>query len=363
MSKSILAATAIALLVGVSAAAIAQSGSDVRKNDRKIEKALDNRELIPIRPIRRVGPNDWPAGNPAARVDKPEDNVKAETTGQAPQDSTKQERARGEAKQEPVKPEPPKQDQAKQDGPKQDATRQDQAKQEPPKQETPKQEAKQDAANPQGQQPMPKTEQAQQPQNNAPPNNPPQQAVQQQQNQPNKQDNFASIRLGTDAQGRVAVNQQQERQIFSALRRQHLRPADVSVTIGAKAPADVRLGAVSADIVAVLPQFRGYSFFATRDELVIVEPTDRKVVALVPLNGSELATRPQRERNTERTERNSERSAERASKSRPPRADIDPPRNGARDGRGRGAQRGGNPQCTARRRACPGRSNASRRAG
>jgi len=294
MSRTILGASAAALILGVSAVAIAQSGGDVRSNDRKAEKALDHEKLTPIRPIRRVGPEDWPAGDPNNRADNV--NKPKETTGQAIQDP-KQE----QAKQQPA--EPPKQDQAKQEPP----------KQQPATQNTPQQQPA--PANQQAQQAQPGNQQTQQVQ---PSNQPQQQNAQSQQSnapQQQKQDNFASVRLGTDANGRVAINDAQEKQIFSVLRRQRLRPADVSVRVGAQAPPDVRLGAVSADIVSVLPQFRGYSFFATRDELVIVEPTDKKIVALVPINGSQVAARPERERSeggaertTERTERSSSRS-------------------------------------------------------
>jgi hypothetical protein len=69
---------------------------------------------------------------------------------------------------------------------------------------------------------------------------------------------------------------------------------------------------VSADIVAVLPQFRGYSFFATRNDLVIVEPGDKRVVALVPLNTTQTASRPHRDRSTERTTQSGGRAAERS---------------------------------------------------
>ena len=284
MSRTILGVSAAALSLGVSAVAIAQSGGNVRSNDRKIEKALDHEKLTPIRPIRRVGPDDWPMGDPDKRADSL--NKPRETTGQAPADS-KDAPKQDQAKQPPA--EPPKQEQAKQDAPKPN---------QPPAQN-----------NAQQQQPAA----AQQPQQAQSGNQ--QNAQSQQSNTQPKQDNFASIRLGTDAQGRVALNEAQEKQILSALRKQRLRPAEASVKVGAVTPPDVRLGAVSADIVAVLPQFRGYSFFATRDEVVIVEPTDKRIVAVVPINGSQVASQPERERNTERTKESSERNTERTERS------------------------------------------------
>jgi hypothetical protein len=274
MSRTILGATALALLLGVGAVAIAQSGSDVRSNDRKAEKALDHEKLTPIRPIRRVGPDDWPAGDPNKRAD--DVNKPKETTGQAASDS-KDSAKQGQAKQQ--SPEPPKQDQAKQ---------------EPPQQPPTQQPANQNTA--QQQQPATHSQQA-----NAP------------QQQQQKQDNFASIRLGTDTQGKVAINDAQEKQLVTALKRQRVRSTDVAVKVGAPPPPDIRLGAVSADMVSVLPQFRGYSFFTTRNELVIVEPADKKIVAVVPLSATQTASQPERERSSERAERSTERSVERNS--------------------------------------------------
>ena len=288
MSHRILGASAAALILGVSAVAIAQSGGDVRSNDRKTEKALDHEKLTPIRPIRRVGPEDWPTGNPNNRADNL--NKPKETTGQAAQDS-KQEQAKQPA------PEPPKQEQAKEEPPKPQPAQQNTAQQQQPA--------------PAAQQPQ----QAQQAQSSSQPqqsNGQPQANAPAQQQQ--KSDNFASIRLGTDAQGKVAINEAQEKQIVTALKRQRIRSTDVSVKLGAPPPPDVRLGSVSADIVAVLPQFRGYSFFTTREELVIVEPADKKVVAVVPLSATQTASRPERDRSNESAER-TDRSNERAERS------------------------------------------------
>jgi hypothetical protein len=231
MSMKVLSATTLALLIGVSTlsldTALAQNGGDARSNDRTQQKKLDDRNLTPIRPIRRVGEDNWPTAKDQAR----------ETTGQA-------------AKKE----EPAKQDTASQDAPKPDAQKKD-------------------------------TAQTAEPDNK-------------------KNDKgFASIRLGTDTSGRVAVNDTQQRQITTALRKRRVETFDVKVSVGSVAPANVRIGAVSADIVAVLPQFRGYSFFATREEIVIVEPRGRKVVALIPVKLTATASAPPRQEYQEHQER------------------------------------------------------------
>jgi hypothetical protein len=58
---------------------------------------------------------------------------------------------------------------------------------------------------------------------------------------------------------------------------------NVGVQIGNPAPRGVRLAAVSADIAEVLPQFRGYAYFATAEQVYIVDAGADRVVAMVPV--------------------------------------------------------------------------------
>jgi Protein of unknown function (DUF1236) len=40
-----------------------------------------------------------------------------------------------------------------------------------------------------------------------------------------------------------------------------------------------------AEVVEILPQYRGYNFFAVRDDIVIVEPSTYKIVDVLPRTG------------------------------------------------------------------------------
>jgi hypothetical protein len=322
MSKQVLNATALALLIGVSSLTLniasAQNGGEARSTDRAQQKKLDDRELTPIRPIRRVGEDSWPTA-------KDQPAPVRETTGQQAKDSTdkkpekKEETAQNTSKPEaksdanknlgnqappPDKPEntakqttQPKQDTAKQDAPKAE-----------PKQDTAKSDTKPDAAKPQNSA-----------QNNA-------KNTKETTKEDTKGDTkevardgaknadqkdikgFASIRLGTDENGRVAINDAQEREVAKAIRKQHVDTVNVKVSVGSVAPANVRLVAFSSDMIGTFPQFRGYSFFATREEVVVVEPRTKKVVALIPMKLTATASRPSEER-TARTESTTSRNA------------------------------------------------------
>jgi hypothetical protein len=319
MSKQVLTATALALLIGVSGfgfrAALAQNGGDARSHDRAQQKKLDDRDLTPVRPIRRVGEDSWPdaKNRPAAR----------ETTGQSAKDSTnekKEDTAQNTAKPEPKNPNlgnqsPPP------DKPQDTAKQNAQPKQDPAKQDTKRDNAR------------PETKQAQQPASHGDKTQDTAQGKDDQKTneqksaqtggQSNEQKaadrktdkNFASIRLGTDASGRVAVNDSQEKQLSSVLRKHHAETFNVKVSVGSVAPANVRVIAVSSDFIDIFPQFRGYSYFTTGDDIVLVEPSSKKVVALIPLKTTATASRPSEERTVSKS--NDERTTVRSTDTRP----------------------------------------------
>jgi hypothetical protein len=54
----------------------------------------------------------------------------------------------------------------------------------------------------------------------------------------------------------------------------------------------VVLHTVPTNIVEIAPQFRGYSYFATGDQIVIVEPRRKTVVAVLPAGGTARAQAP-----------------------------------------------------------------------
>ena len=291
MSTKVLGATTLALLLSVSVlgidTAIAQTGG-TQSNATK--KSLDDKHLTPVRPIRRVGEDSWPAAKnqPAPTrettgqsAEKKEDTAQtAQTTSKPDEKNSNQNKALGNQSPPPDRPE----DTAKQNA--------------QPKQDTAKQDTRQNTK--QGQA-KPETQQAQQP---APQQNDKQNMAETKDRKDDK--GFASIRLGTDSSGRVAVNDAQERQVTSVLRKHHVETVNVRVSVGSVAPANVKLTAVSSDFIDVFPQFRGYSFFATADNVVIVEPESKKVVALVPVKLTATASRSREDRvnsqsNEERT--------------------------------------------------------------
>ena len=291
----LISVSAVALLIGIGAAA-AQGGS-TRQTEQNVEKQKDNELLTPIRPLpRKIGETSWPDPKPEAQREANERKAAPvrETTGQSMSaQSNKADQPNNPAANNQANnaPQPAANNQAASDqpqpaqNPQQPATAQNNAKPQPQPAQT-NQAAPQPKHTAPAPQPSQNTAQNAPAPNNAPPNQNTQQPAQQsntQQAQNNSQPDHASIRLGTDASGKVAINDDQEQQLARALRKERPVEVNVGVQIGNPAPRGVRLAAVSADIAQVLPQFRGYAYFATAEQVYIVDAGADRVVAMVPV--------------------------------------------------------------------------------
>jgi hypothetical protein len=112
-------------------------------------------------------------------------------------------------------------------------------------------------------------------------------AAQNAQSAPAAAGNSTAQGMAQPASASITLDQQQQSRIAEVFTKQNIKPANVTFAIntGAAVPASVTLAAVPASVVQIAPQFRGYSYFATNDRIVIVEPTKKTVVAVIP-NGS-----------------------------------------------------------------------------
>lgn len=100
-------------------------------------------------------------------------------------------------------------------------------------------------------------------------------------------------RSDTNVNASVNINEQQRTRLNQSFARLDVRPlnnVNFQVSVGTVVPRDVRLEPVPTEIVEIVPQYRGYSFFAVRDEIVIVEPSSSKIVAVLPRSRSGSAS-------------------------------------------------------------------------
>ena len=115
-----------------------------------------------------------------------------------------------------------------------------------------------------------------------------------QQPAPSNQGNTAQSHQ-TNVNASVNLNDQQRTRVsqsFARLNVQPVRNVNFSVSVGTVVPRDVHLQTVPAEIVEIVPQYRGYSFFAVRDEIVIVDPATYKIVTVLPRSGGGTAAAP-----------------------------------------------------------------------
>jgi hypothetical protein len=95
----------------------------------------------------------------------------------------------------------------------------------------------------------------------------------------------------------VNINDQQRTRVTQSISRLNVQPltnVNFSLSVGTAVPRDVRLQTLPSDVVEIVPQYRGYSFFVVRDEIVIVEPSTYKIVTVLPRSGGSIAAAPAR---------------------------------------------------------------------
>lgn len=99
----------------------------------------------------------------------------------------------------------------------------------------------------------------------------------------------------TNVNASININDQQRTRVTQSITRLNVQPVNnvnFSLTVGTAIPRDVRLQTLPTDVVEVVPQYRGYSFFVVRDEIVIVEPSTYQIVTVLPRSGGSTATAP-----------------------------------------------------------------------
>jgi len=113
--------------------------------------------------------------------------------------------------------------------------------------------------------------------------------------QPNSQQNTADRSSNTNVNASVNINDQQRIRISTSISHLNVQPlnsVNFSLSVGTAVPRDVRLQPLPAEVVESVPQYRGYNFVLVKDEIVIVEPSSYKIVAVLPYSGRSTAAAP-----------------------------------------------------------------------
>ena len=103
------------------------------------------------------------------------------------------------------------------------------------------------------------------------------------------------------AQSRTNINvsanltENQRTRVSTSISRLNARPVtnvNFSLSVGTVVPRNVRFQPLPADVVEVMPQYRGYNFIVVREDIVIIEPSTYKIVDVLPRGGRSTAAAP-----------------------------------------------------------------------
>lgn len=87
--------------------------------------------------------------------------------------------------------------------------------------------------------------------------------------------------------GNIQLSEQQRTRIRSTVIDSRSAPrvghVDFDVSVGTRVPRHIHFAAVPETLVRIQPEWRGYRYFVYEDEIVIVDPHDLTIVAVVPV--------------------------------------------------------------------------------
>ncbi|MGY8710808.1 DUF1236 domain-containing protein [Bradyrhizobium sp. 18BD] len=115
--------------------------------------------------------------------------------------------------------------------------------------------------------------------------------------QPNNQQTTADRSSNTNVNASLNINDQQRTRISASISHLNVQPltnVNFSLSVGTVVPRDVRLQPLPAEVVEIVPQYRGYNFVLVKDEIVVVEPSTYKIVTVLPYSGRSTASAPAR---------------------------------------------------------------------
>jgi hypothetical protein len=106
----------------------------------------------------------------------------------------------------------------------------------------------------------------------------------------NAPQNAAANQPQSNQQGVITLSEQQNTRVSTAIRQANMRPltnVSFSIAVGTAIPADVQLQALPPVLVEILPEYRDYSFVVVEQEVLIIDPNSRAIVAVVPFQAQQ----------------------------------------------------------------------------
>jgi len=95
------------------------------------------------------------------------------------------------------------------------------------------------------------------------------------------------------ASGRAQLSEQQRTNLGQTLSREtrvnRVTNVNFSINVGTRVPRTVRLVALPASVIAIVPAYRSYRYFAVDDRICIVDPASYEIVEVVTISGQTAA--------------------------------------------------------------------------
>jgi Protein of unknown function (DUF1236) len=87
----------------------------------------------------------------------------------------------------------------------------------------------------------------------------------------------SGTRMQLSEQQRTSVHQD----IFKQSNVNRIERVNFSINVGTRVPRSVRLAALPASIISIVPQYRSYQYFVANDQICIVEPNSYEIVEVI----------------------------------------------------------------------------------
>lgn len=88
---------------------------------------------------------------------------------------------------------------------------------------------------------------------------------------------------GQGAAGSAKLSTEQRTKISSVIREQKVERVNlnVSVNVGTRIPASVRVHALPQQVIVIYPEWRGYDYILVGEQIVIINPRTHEIVAVI----------------------------------------------------------------------------------
>jgi Protein of unknown function (DUF1236) len=97
--------------------------------------------------------------------------------------------------------------------------------------------------------------------------------------------NRTNVQTSVQTRSDVRISSEQRTQIRSkitVLSSARISNPTFAIRVGARVPRSVHVAFLSAEIVAIVPQFRGFGYVLVEDEILILDPYTLEIVAIIP---------------------------------------------------------------------------------